>query len=128
MRAMCVESFSMDETGTKTDIYPKPEWKECFKQQEPNDSDEFHVEQLTPQEERKYLDAEKEFTLATEKHAAVLSEIQKAHGAVPQFPAFGNNLAFCNFTPVAVEIRGRYALITKGKYVPCGFGTLVGRN
>lgn len=74
----------------------------------------FTVEQLSPAETEKLQKAELEFKAAESKHSSEIYEVQRAHGQ--SLSTWGRGFwGTCGTIVTQVELRGKYALITRTK-------------
>lgn len=70
--------------------------------------EDFVVEQLTPTEVREIQVAAKELALEQANYNAVMAKVRFAHGQ-----STGTEFWGCNASVTSVEIKGKYAMITK---------------
>lgn len=72
----------------------------------------FFVEELSGQEVKAISDADKEFAIAQQKHDALLRQVRANHGE--SHPSVFGTYP-CGALVSKVELRGKYALITRSK-------------
>jgi hypothetical protein len=75
----------------------------------------FTVELLSSEEVKSAVEAEKDLAAAQLKHDAALNQIRYRHGQSIN-PVWG---PMCDSLQVSVEIRGKYALVTRTKMGSC---------
>jgi hypothetical protein len=73
--------------------------------------EDFIVEQLTPAEIKLLDEAEKEFSAAQNKHSLTLLQVETNHGHTASISP--NWMRPCGSVVTSVELRGKYALITR---------------